>query len=214
VALAAGLAVLALMWLRLRNLAALAAIDDLTGLHNSREFRRRLVGEVARVKRYGKPLSLVLLDLDHFKSINDAHGYAAGDAVLRQFAQLIRTQVRAADEIFRYKQGDEFAILAVETPPDRASAVAERLRAGLADYEFQLPAGRRHPEQSCRVLTLSAGIAGFDPSHDTCQTLIERAERALETAKKSTNAIVTDERVPQANNRSGVASARRIAWRT
>lgn len=188
-ALAAGLAVFILSTLKLQKLATLAAIDDLTQLYNSREFRRRLTGEVERAKRYGKPLSLVLLDVDHFKEVNDSYGYTGGDAVLRQLVQFIRARVRAADVIFRYKQGDEFAILALETPPLGAAAVAERLRSELANHEFQTNARPNQPANNSIALTLSAGIAGFDPSSDTSKTFIERAERALEKAKKTTNCV-------------------------
>ena len=94
---------------KIRKLEALICVDDLTELFDSAEFRRRLPLEIKKTKRMSQPLSLVLLDIDHFKGVNDAYGYKNGDLVLREFAALLKSRIRHTDVAFRYKQGDEFA---------------------------------------------------------------------------------------------------------
>ena len=95
---------------RIHRLQEMICIDDLTQLFDSGEFRRRLPLEVKRARDMSRPLSLVLLDIDHFKGVNDAYGYRNGDLVLREFAALLKSRVRHTDLAFRYKQGDEFAV--------------------------------------------------------------------------------------------------------
>lgn len=109
------------------QLEVLAMTDGLTGLANRRHFGDQLAREVARAAETGQPLSLVVLDIDHFKSVNDQHGHPAGDAVLRHLAVLLEEQVRASDLLARVG-GEEFAVLAVDTGQIEASQLAERLR--------------------------------------------------------------------------------------
>jgi len=123
----------------------------LTGLPNRRHFDERLAEEVARAQRHHHPLSLVLADLDHFKGINDSHGHAIGDEVLRHVAALIRRHCRAADIIARYG-GEEFALLMPETPLEGAARLAEDLRVALERHAWDAV-------QPGLQVTMSFGVA-------------------------------------------------------
>jgi len=156
----------------------LAKTDTLTGLDNRREFQRRLDGEIERSRRYARPLSLLMLDIDHFKVINDTYGHPAGDEVLRTLAGLIRRALRPADQPARYG-GEEFAVILPETPAAGAHAVAERLRGAIAAAPFALGAGTTvYP-------TVSIGVAGFLEDADAGPALVAAADRALYAAKKA-----------------------------
>ncbi|TMM04345.1 MAG: GGDEF domain-containing protein [Actinobacteria bacterium] len=151
---------------------ALARVDQLTGLGNRRAFDEMAAVEVARSARTGRPLSLVVADLDAFKAINDEHGHLAGDDCLRQVAAVVRSAVRRPDACFRWG-GDEFALLLPETDLDAAEAVAERLTAAV--------------EETCRApggcsITLGVGVAQHD-GDETPEALLARADRALLVAK-------------------------------
>jgi two-component system cell cycle response regulator len=160
-------------------------VDALTQLYNSAEFQRRLAAQMARLQQHPEPLSLLLIDLDHFRGINQVYGYATGDAVLREFAQLLRANVLPEGQVFRYQRGDEFAILAPGSPLAEAQALAERLRELIEHHRFQLPAGKQS-----RQVTLSIGIASLDAAGDTGQSLLQRAQAAVAAAKKTTNCVV------------------------
>jgi diguanylate cyclase (GGDEF)-like protein len=129
------------------HLLAQATSDPLTGLLNHRAFQERVENEVARAQRYGRPLAIVLLDLDYFKSINDSYGHQAGDAALMQAASLLEEGARAGDVLGRIG-GDEFALLLPETTAEHALPIAERWAA-----EF-----RAAPVGIAAHLTMSAGI--------------------------------------------------------
>jgi diguanylate cyclase (GGDEF)-like protein len=141
--------------------------DDLTGLWNRTAFHRRLREEVARVRRYGRPCSLCLADLDGLGRVNDDAGTAAGDDVLRRVATLLET-FRIADSVFRVG-GDEFALLLTETDLTGAAAARGRLERLIAEADLQ-------------GVTMAMGVAEvqFD---DTDETLLARAERALRARK-------------------------------
>ncbi|MGN6830685.1 GGDEF domain-containing protein [Paucibacter sp. M5-1] len=165
--------------LRLRDQAAAldrAAHEDvLTGLHNRRhaEFALPLLIEGAR--QAGKPISLAMLDVDHFKQVNDDFGHGVGDRVLQQLAQLLRQKVRSADLLARVG-GEEFVIALVGTQPDRALEICERLRQAVADY----PWGQVVPGLRVRV---SIGLAAGEPPAEA-RLLQERSDRALYAAKR------------------------------
>ncbi|MFH1499585.1 MAG: GGDEF domain-containing response regulator [Verrucomicrobiota bacterium] len=159
----------------LAELRRLATHDALTGLHNRREFDRRLVEEVARARRFGRPLSLVLLDLDRFKSINDTHGHPAGDAVLVEVARRLSADVRRTDRLARHG-GEEFALLLVETAQDAALAQARRLLTLIAEAPVVLPDG------GTLTVTASAGVAGLTADGDEL-SLVRAADEALYRAK-------------------------------
>ena len=181
-ALIGGLAAAILLGPRILKLREQLCIDNLTQLYNSREFDRRLSLEVAKAKNSLQPLSLVLMDVDHFKRINDNYGYKAGDFVLVKLSGLLKSSVRQMDVVFRYKQGDEFAILMLRTEVSEALALTEKLQEELGSYKFPVPAS------PCRddfvALSVSAGIISLDTRADTFETFAERAEMALRHTKQ------------------------------
>lgn len=159
-----------------KALEDLSIHDGLTGLFNYREFHRRLTDEVQRSLRYGRPFSLLILDIDGFKAVNDAYGHLAGDEALRALAALIREEVRPVDEVARYG-GEEFAILLPETPGPGALAMAERLRDIIATHPFTAA-----PERTV-TLTVSIGAATYPEDADAEEKLIAAADQALYAAK-------------------------------
>jgi diguanylate cyclase (GGDEF)-like protein len=175
--LAAGVAVLAGERLvRLfGGMQRMAERDALTGLANRRRLRAAGEEEHRRARRFGHPVAALMLDLDHFKQVNDRHGHAAGDDVLREVARRIQATVREIDVPARYG-GEEFAVLLPETGLDTAREVAERIRLAVADA----PIGTR---QGPVAVTLSAGVAVLDPRGGGLGALLEAADRALYEAK-------------------------------
>jgi diguanylate cyclase (GGDEF)-like protein len=154
----------------------LSLTDELTSLPNRRAFMRRLEDEVSRVQRHGYPLGLVLMDLDHFKSVNDLRGHAAGDEVLRSYSKEILSIFRHHDLVARYG-GEEFAVILPNTKQEGVIAALNKVRQRVEEVAelrgsdtFELP-------------TFSAGVAEFRPG-ETPSTLIERADSALYAAKR------------------------------
>jgi two-component system chemotaxis response regulator CheY len=154
-------------------LAELATVDELTGVKNRRRFREDLELFFAVASRREIPLSLTLIDVDHFKSFNDAFGHPAGDGVLRTVGRLLRESTRGQDVVSRYG-GEEFAVLLPSTGPADASAMAERLRSRIEAHEWPL-----------RAVTASLGVATTTPDTPDPGALIEAADRALYEAKRS-----------------------------
>lgn len=154
----------------------LSLTDDLTSLPNRRAFMRRLEDEVGRVQRYGNPLSLILLDLDSFKSINDKHGHAGGDEVLRTYARRVLSIFRHHDLVARYG-GEEFGVLLPNTDNEGALAAIIKVQKRAAETTFEIGG------QTLSVPTFSAGIALYKPG-ETPTDLIERADNALYRAKR------------------------------
>ncbi len=152
--------------------------DGLTGLYNFREFHRRLTEEAERSRRYGRPFSLLMLDIDHFKAVNDTCGHLAGDEALRQFAALIRREVRPVDQVARYG-GEEFVIVLPETTGPGALVVAERMRDIISGSEITVA-----PERVV-ILTVSIGIASFPEDAESEERLIGAADQALYAAKQT-----------------------------
>jgi diguanylate cyclase (GGDEF)-like protein len=157
------------------DLERLARTDPLTGLANRRRFMEELEQEVERSERYGRPLSVVALDLDHFKSVNDSHGHAAGDDVLREAAQALQSVCRDVDLAARMG-GEEFSLLLPETDIPGARIVAERVRERIAGAAHRSPAG-----QAFRV-TASLGVATVKPGASG-EALLQAADEALYRAK-------------------------------
>jgi diguanylate cyclase (GGDEF)-like protein len=160
------------------RLAQLSITDSLTGLQNARALEERLRRELARSARYRQPLSLLLIDLDGLKAINDRLGHDAGNRALRHVAVVIQSQLRLSDLGARWG-GDEFALLAPNTGAMAAAALAERVRSLVAND----PAGRFVPP-----VTISIGIATFDSDQDIRAdpvTLMRAADSALYEAKQS-----------------------------
>ena len=165
-----------------------ATVDEKTGLANYRVFYRKLREEWERSERYKVPLSIVMLDLDDFKKVNDSHGHPAGDKVLREFGMLVSGGARGTDLAARYG-GEEFAMILPHTDRIRAEHVAERVRAAVADFSFL------EPDHPLRV-TVSAGVATFAPGLDiaSAEQLVAAADRALYAAKKAgKNRVVVHE---------------------
>jgi diguanylate cyclase (GGDEF)-like protein len=154
----------------------LATHDALTELANRRHFLELLEKEIARAERHGRPLALAILDVDHFKPINDAHGHIAGDGVLRRIAELVRQHVRGEDVAARIG-GEEFAVLLPEAAPADADRFAERLRAAIA-AAFFAPGGEP------RQVTVSIGLADLAPGRNERSSLLRAADAALYEAKE------------------------------
>lgn len=158
----------------LDRLRAQATIDPLTGCHNRRGFDEMLAREVSRAQRHERPLSLVVLDIDHFKHINDALGHAAGDHALRRLGRTLRHAFRVSDGACRYG-GEEFALILPETAKDEGLRLAERLRRVVEELGPD--------EEIARGFTISLGVAAFpDDAYDPAD-LFRAADRALYRAK-------------------------------
>ncbi|MES9874681.1 MAG: diguanylate cyclase [Candidatus Sedimenticola sp. 6PFRAG7] len=160
-----------------RLMERLAAEDVLTGLLNRRMGMERLKTEIARCKRGGRPLSLAMLDIDHFKRVNDTMGHSAGDEGLRALADIIRSNLREYDIAFRYG-GEEFVLVLPDTPAHQAMNVAERLRAAVECNKIII-SGQEHLS-----FTISIGVEQLHADMEM-ETLMGHADDALYAAKKS-----------------------------
>ena len=157
-----------------RRLRKLSDTDELTGLANRRRLMQRLREEMSSASRHARPLSLLLLDLDHFKRINDTWGHLKGDQVLKQLAELCCNALRGEDLVARLG-GEELAILLPCTPIAAALRLAERLREAIAGHDFGITQGR---------VTASLGVAEYR-DNDSIDAFIERADRGLYAAKRA-----------------------------
>ena len=165
----------------------LAITDGLTGLFNRRYMETHLGTLVDQSAARGKPITVLVLDIDYFKAINDSYGHDAGDDVLREFALRIRKATRNIDLACRYG-GEEFVIVMPETDMAVATAVAERLRRRIATEPFAIQKGARHLE-----VTISIGIAALSGINDNAATILKRADQALYRAKRDgRNRVVPD----------------------
>ena len=159
-------------------------LDPLTGLANHRAFHDRLHDEFLRCQRYGKPLSLLFADLDHFRDINTTYGHKVGDGFLRGVAGFLASAVRKVDLAARY-EGEEFALLLPETDAERARVAAERLRSLTAGYIYKEP-DTGAPFQPLIKTTLSFGAATHPhPDIRNRHELVERAQEALREAQRA-----------------------------
>ena len=160
-----------------KELEKLAITDPLTGLNNRRYFEERLKKEFTRVKRYSHPISLVMIDIDHFKKYNDEHGHLLGDSVLKELSKIF---------ISRYG-GEEFVLTLPETDKKGALEIAERIRAGVEIYDFP-------HSLKCKTgkISISMGIASFPEDSKDCNELLNKADQTMYIAKKAgRNRIVT-----------------------
>lgn len=160
------------------NTVKLATTDSLTGLTNRRVFMEELTKETARSSRYHRNFSLLMVDIDHFKWVNDTHGHQSGDAVLRSMGGILKDQLRVVDLVARYG-GEEFAILLPETDTSGVKLVGDRLRRAIAQTPFLLPDGKEIG------LTVSIGIASFPLCARIPSELIKRADQALYVSKEA-----------------------------
>ncbi len=160
-----------------KEVEKLAITDGLTGLYNHKYFQEKLSEEFKRIKRIPQPLSLMLIDIDHFKKINDAYGHPAGDTVLENIALILKKALRGIDILARYG-GEEFAAVLVGTGGNGAKKMAERLRASMIKNPFFI-------NENKLTVTVSIGIATYPHDVATRDNLIDRADQALYYAKKN-----------------------------
>jgi two-component system, cell cycle response regulator len=171
---------------RLEESVEMAITDGLTGLHNRRYMEGHLKTLVAQSIQSGRSLSLLVADIDFFKSVNDTYGHDAGDNVLREFAQRFRRNTRGIDLACRLG-GEEFVIIMPDTDLARAIQVGERLRATIAGEPFEVTAGNN------LAVTASVGISTLEHQDDTPEALFKRADNALYAAKREgRNRVVAD----------------------
>jgi diguanylate cyclase (GGDEF)-like protein len=154
--------------------------DALIGVYNRRYLDRRLTEEFQRAQRYKTPISLLLIDIDHFKNVTDTYGHPVGDMVLRYWGDLILGSVRASDVVARYG-GEEILVIAPNTPAPAALALAERIRANIESHELVLTS-EASKRQAIRI-TVSIGVAGLTPTVDTVERVLKIADGALYRAK-------------------------------
>lgn len=163
---------------RLDQSMELAVTDQLTGLHNRRYMRVQLESFVKRANMGGGPVSVLLCDIDHFKRVNDIHGHAAGDDVLREFGRRLNENIRPTDLACRYG-GEEFVVIMPETTQALAQQAGERLRQIISGTPFTINRG------DALKITMSGGVATVIPPEDTLDLLLKRADDALYRAKSA-----------------------------
>jgi diguanylate cyclase (GGDEF)-like protein len=159
-----------------RRLEQLATIDALTGLANRRVFSEEIEKQLASASRFGRDLSLVVCDIDKFKLVNDTHGHAIGDVVLRGFGEVLRRNVVRDTDLAARFGGEEFVVLCEGTDTAGAIQLAERIRADLESQVYQTTAGELR-------VTVSMGVATFPLHGRTREELFDRADAALYSAK-------------------------------
>ena len=163
--------------LRMQTPHILSAADSLTGMMNRRTFDERWQGEVARARRYGRPISIAAIDIDYFKQFNDAYGHAAGDSALQSVGRVIRSRVRAGDFTARIG-GEEFVVALPETNSANAVAMAEQLRQAIAENSIRITGHR-----TAVNVTISIGVASWPEHGEEITRLLERADNRLYEAK-------------------------------
>ena len=183
-----GARILDLEWRLMQALAQqeeLAVRDGLTSLYNRRAFDQRLADEVQRAARYWRPLSLMMIDIDHFKDYNDCYGHPQGDQVLRSMAGMFAGCVRATDFVARYG-GEEFAIILPETSLASAVTVARLIQARVAGHVFSATVARAEwAKAGAPSITVSLGVAEHSDGRPTAEALLQAADQALYQAKKA-----------------------------
>lgn len=167
--------------LRIDLLEAENITDPLTKVYNRRYLDRRLEEEVARSRRYSLELSVLMLDIDHFKLVNDTYGHQAGDVTLSALGGLVKTALRDLDVVARYG-GEEFLVICTNTAIDGAALVAERLRHLVESHQVEIPDGSGG-SQTIRI-SISIGAAGLSASFDSKEKLVQAADQALYRAKR------------------------------
>ncbi|MFC1512891.1 GGDEF domain-containing protein [Thermodesulfobacteriota bacterium] len=161
-----------------QKLKKMVYYDSLTGAYNRQMFQQRIAQEFAHSRRHNYPLALLMIDVDHFKKINDTFGHLVGDQVLKQISDLLQETVRSDDYVARFG-GEEFVVIAPDTAPDTAIVLAERVRTTVAAQPFAIDTTQS------RRLTISIGVANLNSKIQTVDNLIRSADDALYTAKES-----------------------------
>ncbi|MBW2368332.1 MAG: diguanylate cyclase [Deltaproteobacteria bacterium] len=167
----------------LKRLQKLAITDSLTKLYNSRHFYAQIELEVDRSNRYGHPLSLLLLDIDHFKDYNDTYGHLEGNKVLQKIGTMIRACLRKMDSAYRYG-GEEFTVILPETSGEEAEIVAQRIRSSIA-AEIYIPVSEKKVS-----VTVSIGVTQYRLNEDKAD-FIQRADKAMYSSKASGRDLVS-----------------------
>jgi diguanylate cyclase (GGDEF)-like protein len=160
-----------------KRLEAMATTDGLTGCLNKRSFLEELDKKLRAAERFGRPLSLIVTDIDHFKGVNDTYGHATGDVVIKELGNVLRRVKRDTDIVARFG-GEEFCVLCEETDTEGAVLLAERTRDELRQTTFNTELGKLQ-------VTVSLGVATFPRDAKTPGDLFEAADRALYAAKHS-----------------------------
>ena len=158
------------------RLYEISVLDGLTNIYNRRFLEQRLLEEVAYSKRYTKPLSVVLLDIDFFKPLNDTYGHQAGDFVLKNVSAILSQALREYDVVARYG-GEEFAIVLPTTPKQKAASIAERLRLSIAERDFRF-------KDEVIKCSISLGVASFPDDGTDAESLVAASDKALYKAKE------------------------------
>jgi diguanylate cyclase (GGDEF)-like protein len=166
------------VWELVREVSLLSILDPVIGVFNRRYFDRRLGDEVVRASRYSRYLSVMIIDIDNFKFINDKHGHLQGDTMLVETANLIKSNIRAADVLCRFG-GDEFAVICPETAGSSTRVTAEKIRSAVESYSYKNVSDRVSEIRS----SVSIGISDFSDSSTDRRTLVEQADKALYSAK-------------------------------
>src|SRR5262249_7096811 len=153
--------------------------DGLTGTYNHRHFQESLQKEIGRAERRARPLSVLMLDIDDFKAVNDRYGHPVGDAILQRIVSEIRNEIRGDMDLLARYGGEEFAVILPETPPEEATDVAERIRRRVDERLFRPP-----DSNDILRVTVSIGLATFPNDAGTKKQLIDKADSALYRAKR------------------------------
>lgn len=162
------------------ELQRLASTDPLTGILNRRTFLSRAEEECDRAQRYGRPLALAMIDIDHFKAVNDTFGHAVGDQAICHLANVISAGLRKSDIFCRWG-GEEFALILTETDDQPALITAQRLRLSIEET----PLLRDEIGEAPLQLRVSIGVGAFDPGEETLDAFIDRVDQALYSAKRT-----------------------------
>lgn len=178
VAMLADLASLAFQNAMKKDLLESASLDDLTGLYNRRYFTQWFEAELRRARNYMLPLSLFLIDVDHFREVNDAHGHDAGDLVLKKLGRIFRHHTRSSDLVARYG-GEEFVVVMTSSGKEQALLYANALRERIAKTKISIP-GIENPVG----VSVSGGVASFPIDGDSTSELIHAADHALYGVKR------------------------------
>jgi two-component system cell cycle response regulator len=173
--------------MRLEESVEMAVLDPLTSLHNRRYMNNHLTTLFDESAQSGRPISVLVIDIDYFKAVNDNYGHDVGDLVLKDFATRIRRNIRGIDLACRMG-GEEFVVVMPDTDVSQAYKVAERLRVSIASEPFS--AGEGLPSLD---ITASVGVAAFEYPEDTPEIILKRADQALYCAKRDgRNKVVAD----------------------
>ena len=162
---------------------ALAFVDSLTGLYNQKFLDVTLRSEVARANRYGTPVSVIFIDLDHFKEVNDTHGHQVGSQLLKEASSVFRASVRESDYLLRFG-GDEFVVILPSTNAIGAYSVAERIRSAFANTQFDVRESTGVASAFNLQVTTSVGVATFPDCASTMEELVGEADKAMYEAKR------------------------------